>query len=165
MHEGGQGGNTHNYKIVGEKVRKYRATHGATEAQKIATKQMHKAVQGVPKSEDWKQQCRMWLNTYYYEVYYQNVLIYWCYGRRHLYKFMKKYFNLGNGVVDNLYKNKGYKPSFKKHQWIIEKQLRIISTSINSVSTTGIDSNQVEWIFPPLEVKGIQVLDEEIVSL
>lgn len=78
---------------------------------------------------------------------------------------MKEYFNLGHGVVDNLYKSKNYKPSFKKHQWIIEKQLKIITTPIRSVSTTGDEYSQVEWIFPPLEVQGIQKLDEEIVSL
>lgn len=126
---------------------------------------MHDAVRGVSKTEEWKQQCRLWLNTYQYKVYYQNTLIYYCFGRRHLYNFMKKYFNLGNGVVDNLYKNENYKPSLKKHQWILEKQLQIIAIPIKSVSATSDECSQVEWIFPPLEVQGVQKLDEEIASL
>lgn len=72
---------------------------------------------------------------------------------------------INNFYVDDLYKDKNYKPSLKKHQWIIEKQLKIITIPIKSVSTTGDECNQVEWIFPPLEVQGIQKLDEEIVSL
>ena len=45
------------------------------------------------------------------------------------------------------------------------KKLKIITFPMNSVSTTGDECNQVEWIFPPLEVRGIQYLDEEIVRL
>lgn len=165
FHEGGLGGNTHNYKVVGEKVKQYRAKHPLTVGQKEIVEKMHDAVRGVPKTEEWKRQCRQWLNTFYYEVYYQNYLIYHCLGRRHLYDFMKKYFKLGHGIVDNLLKDKNYKPHYEKHQWITEKQLKITSTPIKSVSTTGDEFNQVEWVFPPLEVQGIQKLDEEIVSL
>lgn len=165
IHEGGRGGNTNNYKEVGRKVKLYRATHDLSPAQKEIVNKMHNAVKGVPKTEEWKQKCRSWLNTLCYKVYYQNVLIYYCYGRKHLYDFMKLYFNLGHGVVDNLYKNTNYVPTYQKYKWIIEKNLKIITFPMNSVSTTGDECNQVEWIFPPLEVRGIQYLDEEIVRL
>lgn len=165
FHNGGKGGNTHNYQQVGEKVRQYRATHELTEAQKKVVEKMHEAVRGVPKTEEWKQKCRGWLNTYQYKVYYQYELIYWGYGRKHFLDFMRKYLDIGRGVANRLAHEENYTPTFKKYQWIIEKHLQVCTTPIKSVSTTGIEQDQVEWIFPPLEVKGIQNLDEEIVSL
>lgn len=165
IHDGGAGGNTHNYKQVGEKVHQYRATHSLTEARRNVVEKMHEAVRGVPKTEEWKQKCRGWLNTYQYKVYYQQKLIYWCHSRKHFYNFMKKYFSIGRGVAARLAEEADYLPTFKKYQWIIEKHLQVRVASIKSVSTTGIEQDQVEWIFPPLEAKGVQCLDEEIVSL
>lgn len=164
FHEGGCGGNTGNYAVVGEKVRQFRATHELSDKQKAVVEKMHQAVRGVPKTREWKQKCRHWVNTYFYEVYLKGELIYWCCGRSHLYKFAQTFLQLGHGVIDHLIKEE-FKPYHKKHQWVIDEKLTIKTSPLSSVSTNGDECNQVEWIKLPLEVRGVLYQeDDEIVS-
>lgn len=86
----------------------------------------------------------------YYEVYYNQELIYWCYGHTRLYNFCQRKFNISRTIVEQIIDNT-WPCKFKKHKHL-KDSLKILKLD-KSVSTTGDECNQVEWELHPFEVR------------
>jgi hypothetical protein len=142
LHEGGCGGNTGNYQVVGQKIKEYRATHKMTEKQAEVVRMMNERVRGTHQTEEHKNNIRLANpRTLQYDIYYNNELIKTCYGRRALYSFCQEKFNVGHGVIDGIVQGQ-WTPKFKKHQHLIN--LKIITSKIESVSTNPDECKDVE---------------------
>ena len=89
---------------------------------------------------------------YKYEVYFDNVLIYWCLGHTKLWNYCKDTFNISRAIIEQILKNT-WTPKFKKHLWLTS--LKIIKID-RSVSTNCDECNSVEWRLTPFEVRNNQ---------
>ena len=97
-------------------------------------------------------------NIMYYEVYYNNELVYWCYGLTRLCAFCKRKFNISKTIVDQLINNT-WECKFKKHKHL-KDSLKILRLD-KSVSTTGDECSQVEWELHPFEVRSSSDIEEK----
>lgn len=87
---------------------------------------------------------------YKYEVYFNDVLIYWCLGHTHLHNFCKETFNISRTIVEQIIRNE-WIPKFNKHKHL--STLKIIAID-RSVTTNSDECSCVEWRLQPLEVPG-----------
>lgn len=201
LHEGGCGGNTGNYEVVGQKVSAYRKSHGCSAAQLTVLKEMNEKVRGTHQSKEhkqkesisakkawedrnaeWNQKRLQHLKKYHfqkgslpwntgkklpedmvnkmiknnsttklYQVYWNDELVYWCYGHTRLAKYCKETFNISLTIVFQIIENT-WKAHFNRHKHL-KNSLKILALD-KSVSTTGDECNQVEWRKQPFEVRG-----------
>ena len=100
-------------------------------------------------------------NTKLYQVYYNDELIYWCYGHTRLINYCHETFNISKTIVFQIINNT-WDAHFNKHKHL-KNSLKILALN-ESVSTTGDECNQVEWRKQPFEVRGPVQKGEEIVS-
>ena len=155
LHEGGCGGNTGNYSTVSQKLREYRSTHPLTESQKAVVKKMNDKVRGSHFTQEHRDAlCLSNKHTYKYEIYFNNILVYWCYGRRLLYKYCTETFGISHGIIRQIILGTWF-PKFNRHKYLANS-IKIIITQNEGVSTNPDECKGVEWRLQPFEVRNNQ---------
>ena len=152
LHEGGCGGNTGNYTVVGQKLHEYRLTHPLTDAQKAVLKKMNEKVRGSHFSTAHKNALRLSnKHTYKYEVYFNNTLVYWCLGRKLLYKYCSETFGISHGIIAQMISG-SWTPKFSRHKYLADS-IKITVIPNEGVSTNPDECKGVEWRLQPFEVR------------
>lgn len=145
--------------LQSQKIKAYFNTPGAREHQSQALKgrkPWNKGTKGLQKS--WNKGHKMTNEEYIkmmngdcpykYEVYFDDILIYWTISGHRLVKFCKDTFDISRTITDQIISGT-WVPKFNKHKYL--STLRIIKID-RGVSTNRDECSDVEWRLQPFEV-------------